>query len=155
NNTDVETTTVNPATTADLGVFPSHDPEPVSVGGDLTYTAEVFNFGLGVAPNTVLTQTLPAGMNLVSVETTVGTCTASGGVITCDLGALNPFDFVDITVHVTPTVLGSFDSDFQVSSSVEDPDPSDDTATEPVTVVPPGADLSVSASHTPEPGAVG
>lgn len=71
----------------DLQVTLIDTPDPVLVGGDLTYEIIVTNNGLGDATNVLLTNLLPASVNYVSV-TPSDNCTRSGNTVVCNLGNL-------------------------------------------------------------------
>jgi uncharacterized repeat protein (TIGR01451 family) len=53
----------------------------------ITFTVTAHNGGPSIATNAVVTDTLPAGLTLVSVTPSVGTCTTSPS-ITCSLGTM-------------------------------------------------------------------
>ncbi|MDX1665039.1 MAG: alpha amylase N-terminal ig-like domain-containing protein [Candidatus Promineifilaceae bacterium] len=62
--------------------------ELVSPGAPVTYTIVVTNAGPDVATSVTLTDTLPAVMTFVSADVDVGTCTATGITVVCDIGIL-------------------------------------------------------------------
>ena len=93
NNTASVTTEVNdPVPTADLAIESMTDaPDPVTVGEELTYTIEAVNNGPDGVDSVVVSDTLPAGVEFVSIESTpVGTCMNDNGFLECDLGRLEP-----------------------------------------------------------------
>jgi uncharacterized repeat protein (TIGR01451 family) len=64
------------ATDADVAVVLSDNPDPVSAGTQLTYTATVNNGGPADAQNVSLSLPLPAGTSFVSASPSPGgTCT--------------------------------------------------------------------------------
>ena len=71
NNSDSAETTVDPA--ADLELTKTDSPDPVPVGGLLTYTLGVHNAGPSSAPAVQLTDTLPAGVTFDSATSSQGT----------------------------------------------------------------------------------
>jgi uncharacterized repeat protein (TIGR01451 family) len=85
-NTDSDTTTV--ATSADLDLSLVAVPEPVVIGGIVTYTLTVTNNGPSDASSVTLTDTLPAGVSFLAVTPGPPTCTEVGGIVTCALGTL-------------------------------------------------------------------
>ena len=102
NNTATQDTTVSGA---DLEVSKGDDPDPVLVGGTLTYTVVVTNHG----PSTTtaeLIDTLPASVTFVSATTTAGSCVQSGVTVTCSLGILGVGSSATSTIEVMPTVAG-------------------------------------------------
>jgi uncharacterized repeat protein (TIGR01451 family) len=72
---------------SDLVVTLTDSPDPVDTGQNLTYTVTVANNGPDAATAAKLTQTVPAGAEVVTTATTQGTCTGTGP-ITCDLGTV-------------------------------------------------------------------
>ena len=75
-------------------------PDPVTVGGNLTYRIDV-----SPTPNTdtalVLTDSLPANTTFVSVSTTGGICGVAAGVLTCFNLPENLASIVTLVVNVT------------------------------------------------------
>ncbi|MBK9316152.1 MAG: DUF11 domain-containing protein [Acidobacteria bacterium] len=66
---------------------------------NFTYTLTVTNNGPGGAANVLVTDTLPAGVPLVSVSTSQGNCTGTT-TITCNLGLVPAATTVTITIVV-------------------------------------------------------
>ncbi len=62
-------------TAPDLVVTKTDSVDPVTTGGDLTYTVIVTNAGNVAATNLVISDNLPAGVNFVSASLPGGTCT--------------------------------------------------------------------------------
>src|SRR5205807_3624139 len=63
-------------------------PATARLGDDLSYTVTASNTGTVDAPNVVATDTLPTGATFVSASPSQGTCSQSGGTVTCNLGTL-------------------------------------------------------------------
>ena len=129
---------------ADLGVTKSDTPDPVTEGGNVTYTIVVTNFGPGEATNVTLTDTLDELVAFVSATPSQGTCSTTTGTVTCAIGSLA--NDVAEPMQITNQV--------SVSGTETDPVGSNDSATEQTTVVPAGpamADLAVTKSDTPDP----
>lgn len=147
NNSDTETTTVNPA--ADLSVVKSDNPDPVNVGDNLTYTVTVTNHGPNVATGVTVTDTLPAKVNFVSAS---AGCTYNAGphTVTCTIGTLSASISVTITVTPQPDAVPSVTNSVSVSATEFDPDTTNNSDTEETTVNP-VADLSVTKSDSPDP----
>jgi uncharacterized repeat protein (TIGR01451 family) len=64
----------------------SDSPDPVHVGGNLTYTVTVTNISSVAAQNVVVTDQMPAGVTVISATPGQGSCTAT----TCNLGTIGP-----------------------------------------------------------------
>ncbi len=132
-------TAAGPAASANLALVISDSPDPVTVGAALTYTIGVSNAGPDAATNVTVTDTLPAGVTLVSAVSPIpgASCAEAAGTITCNLGTLNAganvAGAVSIVVNApaAPATLGNTAS---VASAVGDPDTTDNSATATTTV---------------------
>ena len=131
NNRSVLTTTV--AETADLSVTVSDAPDPVSVGGLLTYTVDIANAGPSLAAAATLTDTLPAGLTYHSATPSQGSCSGTTTVV-CALGDVPSGSTVQVTISVTTTEAGGPSNTVTVGSTTIDPDPNSNTATTSTTV---------------------
>ncbi len=107
--------------TADLAVTKTDSPDPVAVGSTLTYTVNVTNNGPADATGVILTDTLPAGVTFVSATSSQGSCTHSGGIVTCTLGTLANGATASVTITVTPTTTGILTNAASVTSATPDP----------------------------------
>ena len=128
NDTATEDTLVTPL--ADLAITKIDSKDPVAPGDTLTYTIDVTNLGPSVAPNVVVTDTLPSEVTLVS---TSGCSEDPNGVPTCSLGDIAVDDTVQFTIEVTidlGTPTGTITNTATVASDAADPDPANDTASE-------------------------
>lgn len=148
---------LQPPPQADLVVTKTDSPDPVTVGGTLTYTLPVTTSG--DATNVVVTDGLVAGLNFISASASPqGTCTFAGGVVTCSLGSLasGATATVTIQVGVSPTLAGLTICNFASASAAEtDPNPANNLSVQQcTTVVAAGADVAVSKS-APATAAVG
>ena len=112
---------INP-TAADIGVATSVG-SAVFLGQNTTYTITVSNNGPSAANTVNLSDTLAAGMTLVSATPSVGTCNTSANPITCALGNLASGATATVTVVETAAAAGSFANSATVSDSGTPPDP--------------------------------
>jgi uncharacterized repeat protein (TIGR01451 family) len=85
---------------ADLSLTKSDSPDPVLIGGRVTYTLNAANNGPAASSAATVTDTLPAGTTFVSATTTRGSCSRSGGTVTCSLGAMAAGASATITIQV-------------------------------------------------------
>ena len=126
NNTTSADTVV--ACPADLSIAKTAAPDPVTAGNELAYTLTVTNNGPAGATGVIVTDTLPAGVTLVSATPSQGTC---GGAVTCALGNLASGSSVTITIIATvdPALAGGvITNTASVTGTETDPDPANNTA---------------------------
>ena len=119
---------------ADLAVTQIAAPDPVRVGGDLTYTVSVKNIGQGAAPGTGFLDWLPAGVELVSVAADQGSCDEQFRLVLCDLGTIRPDRTATVTIRVVPTLAGAIINSAFALSSKPDSRGDDNTASITTTV---------------------
>jgi uncharacterized repeat protein (TIGR01451 family) len=134
-NETTEGTTVN-ATSCDLGVSKSAAPDRVTVGEAVTYTIEVQNYGPGTAAGAVLTDELPSEMAYVTATAEQGSCSETGGVLTCNLGNIDSDDSVEVQILVETVDYGTIVNVVEVTSSTSETDVTNNSASEPVTIDP-------------------
>ncbi|MBF8275806.1 MAG: hypothetical protein HW390_879 [Candidatus Brocadiaceae bacterium] len=79
-------------------------PERVYLGRNITYSIEVTNKGDGLAADTVIEDTLPAGVTLVNASKDA---TTVGNVVTWKVGALRPQESKNVNLTVTPKGIGT------------------------------------------------
>ena len=135
-NTATAVTLVN---AMDLSVSATGTPRIVPIGGAVTYSLTVNNAGPSTATGVSLTDTLPAGATFQSATASQGSCTSSGGTVTCALGSLavGPTATVAITI-LAPTTGGSTTDQVTVTATNPDLNPSNNTATVRTSVLAPG-----------------
>jgi uncharacterized repeat protein (TIGR01451 family) len=117
------------STCTDLAITKSGSPNPVLQSQALTYTLRVTNNGPQTAAGVVAEDTLPAQVTYVSATSTQGTCSASSGIVTCNIGSMLSGAVVTITIHVTATTPADALNTAVVNSSTPDPLVSNNTAT--------------------------
>ena len=136
-------------TSADLVLTSITDsPDPVSVGGQVTYTVTVTNNGPWPAINVQVTSTLPAN---TTFDSTSGCTEDPNGSATCTLGSIGSgaSDSFDITLDVDPAALGTvLTYQATVSSDTTEANPGDESGSE-MTTVPGEGDLEISTFAFP------
>ncbi|HEX6086665.1 MAG TPA: hypothetical protein VF266_19195, partial [Thermoanaerobaculia bacterium] len=135
NNSASTTTTVN--ATIDLAVTGTSDsPSDITLGqGNVTYSISTYNYTNSRATNPVLTVNLPASSSYVShTATNSGSCTPSGGVLTCTWAQQNGFNANTVTVTVTPGAGGTNTLTASIAGDQADSNSANNTATENTTV---------------------
>ncbi len=90
----------------DISLAVADSPDPVSIGGNLTYTLSVTNIGPSSAMGVMVTNLLPPDVALVSVNSTQGTCTNFGQTVVCDLGTMPGDSYVVVAIQATPSTAG-------------------------------------------------
>ena len=126
-----------PAPLVDLAITKVDTPDPVSAGNLLRYTIRVTNRGPGRATNVTVTDVLPAGVKLISTDTSQGSCSASGARITCRLGTMAVNLSATIRVTVRPAQPGVLSNVVRVVGTEGDPNPVNNTSTATTRVVAP------------------
>ena len=110
------------------------------------------NAGPQTADAAVVTDTLPPGVTFVSATPTTGTATHSGGVVTWNLGNVDPDDPVrtlTVTVKVNPQTTGSLVNSAAVASATADPDAGNNLASS-TTAVTAVANLTLTKTDSPD-----
>lgn len=145
NNTATEQTTIGggQVPVADLRLTKTDAPDPVAVGGVLTYTLVVTNDGPSVATGVELVDELPAEVTFDSVVTTQGTCTPAGTSVVCALGTLGVGATATVEIQVIPQTPGTLFNTAVVSANESDPEVVEnvgqavtEVGEQPVTVIP-------------------
>jgi large repetitive protein len=151
-NTSSVTTEVVQA--ADLEVIKTSDEKSAIAGGGVVYRVAVVNHGPSDATSVEVSDTLPAGLTPISVETGQGSCTTAGQSISCALGALA----ADSTATVV--ITAALDSGYSGTSLANTatatspvPDPDDDNNSSTITI-PVGTSADVAVSKQAEPSSV-
>jgi uncharacterized repeat protein (TIGR01451 family)/uncharacterized delta-60 repeat protein len=119
NNTASLATVVTTAT-ADMAIGATVGPTPVLFGNNLTFTLSVTNLGPGTATGVFVTNTLPAGMTLLS-DTASGGYTNASGLLTSALGTMGNGASQTFSIVLAANSVGTANTGFGVSSGVPDP----------------------------------
>lgn len=106
---------------ADLAVSQEAFPNQPQLGQAVTYQIVVTNYGLVPATDVLLTDVLPAGTEFVSAAHLNGYCNEATGLVTCNLGTLQPDQSVSIIVTVIIVDGGLIANWVVVASTVYDP----------------------------------
>ncbi|HEY3106027.1 MAG TPA: choice-of-anchor L domain-containing protein [Gaiellaceae bacterium] len=116
---------------ADLSMTKADAPDPVALGGTLTYTLTVTNNGPDASTDSTVTDTLPAGVTFVSATPSQGSCAEAGGTVTCPLGPLMPgaSATIEIVVTVDVTAVSPLSDTATVAGVETDPVATNNSAT--------------------------
>jgi len=85
----VRTSLIATGPPADLAITVSDNPHPAVLNSNLTYSIQVTNSGPNDAQGVTLLDAVPSRVAFVSASSTLGACTWTNGVVTCDLGTLS------------------------------------------------------------------
>ncbi|MBE7551152.1 MAG: DUF11 domain-containing protein [Anaerolineales bacterium] len=151
NNSYTETTTIN--TQTDLSVIKTDSPDPVQLNNFFGYTVQVTNAGPSDALAVVLTDNLPASVFFVGFLPAPSQGTCSTSTMTCNFGKIVSGGSASVGIFVRADAAGVITNTASVTSSENDPDPTNNTDTENTTVNP--ANLSVVKTVSPGPIRVG
>lgn len=152
--TDNSSTTQDPTVpTVDLVISKSHVAD-AQVGRPAAYTLTVGNNGPSVSDRTVtVTDDVPAGLTPTAADGGADwSCTITGQLVTCTTSVVaaagETWAPITVTVDVLPAAYPSVVNTATVTASpdVNEPDTSNNTATDPTPVLP-LADLTVEKTH--------
>ena len=121
NNTDSVIATVNAPPSADLAVSKVSSVATASLNNAFTYTLTVTNNGPNDAVAAQLRDPLPSGVTFGYVNSTAGTCTNVGSVVTCSLGTLASGTVATVSITVTASAPGNVCNTATVTNSLADP----------------------------------
>jgi uncharacterized repeat protein (TIGR01451 family)/CSLREA domain-containing protein len=134
---------------ADLSIAKVASPDPVTAGGDVTYTITVNNRGPQPAAGINVTDALPPGVTLVSFS---GSGACAGTPLVCTLPDLGAGAGETLTLVARTSSPGQITNTATVAGAYADPDLSNNTASVTTTVqaapsppAPPLADLRLTA----------
>jgi len=117
----------SPADQSDLSIHKSDSPDPVTAGGNLTYTLVVTNNGPSTAQNVTVTDPLPAEVTESGSAATLGSYTDP----TWTIGAMaaGQTETLTITVTVNINTCEAFSNSATVTSTTTDPNLANNSAT--------------------------
>ena len=156
NNTATDPTVIAaPAPGMDLTITKTHSPSTVVPGQTFTYLVTVLNVGTSPSSGTVtVTETPPAGVTVTALSGAGWTCTVA--TLTCTrsdaLAPATSYPEISVTASVGANVAPGTVTNTAVVSGGGDPNPGNNTATDPtvITSAPAsGGDLTISKTHSP------
>jgi uncharacterized repeat protein (TIGR01451 family) len=116
---------------ADLSIIKVDSPDPVGVGGEITYRLRVRNLGPSDATGVIVTDTLPANVNFVSASSG---CSRSGRTVTCNIGNMRDGETAVRLIRIRPTTPGKVTNTATVRANEPDGRSGNNTATTVTTV---------------------
>jgi len=128
---------------ADLALLLSQPPPATVVvgGGDISYSVTALNEGPHDATDVTVSESLPAGLKLISAQPSQGTCSRTA-IISCDLGAITDVSSATIVFTVAVTASGTLTDALHIAATTSDLNSKNDSASFTATAVLP-ADLAV------------
>lgn len=125
-------------TSADLELLmTTTNGSAINLGHDITYFLTVTNYGPSISTNVIVSDSLPAGVTVVSTNATVGSVSRSGATLVWNIGTLNVGAGGQLILVLHPIAAGTYDNYALASASTPDPNPDEDSATVSVDVVVP------------------
>lgn len=98
-----------------LAVTIAYLPGQIMAGTPFTYTVGLTNSGTNAVTNVVVTNALPSGFGVVSNYVTMGTVSATNGILTWSVGTLTNGADARWFITVLPTVAGTFTNNITFS----------------------------------------
>ncbi len=134
-NIVIQVTNAAPPAQADLAVAITGPPSAVFTNDWMTYGVNVTNLGPASASNVMLTNTLPPGVGFKNYSPSNQVPSIQGSNVIFNLGTLASGAFANIQLTVQPTNAGTWTfSSLVNSTSVADPNSTNNTATNNITV---------------------
>jgi uncharacterized repeat protein (TIGR01451 family) len=150
NNTDSTVTNVDRL--VDLAITKTDSPDPVLATGQLTYTLTVINNGPSDASGVVITDSIPATLNIVSATSNDATVSTVGNNVTFTVGNLvsGGTATATIIVSVADTTITTVANTATVTSVETDSNNANNSSTANTTVTP-VADLRITKTDSADP----
>lgn len=137
----------------DLVVTGAAAPPSIPFEGRTTLEFTVTNRGIGAAPNTELSASLPTGLRREDVQTTRGNCVPTE--LRCSLGSVAAGETVTVRIVATGVSTGRQVAQAAVSTGLPETNAADNETTAVVVVTPAAGSLSVATDVMPQPAYVG
>jgi uncharacterized repeat protein (TIGR01451 family) len=125
----------------DVSIVKSASPTAVTEGAQVTFSILVTNNGTTPALNVVVTESPQNGLEVVSMKSSIGSCTA----ISCNIGTIQALSGASVTVVAKATTVGHLVNSASVSTSPKDANGANNVAQ---------AGVEVSAKSSPPPPAL-
>ncbi|MDQ1591371.1 MAG: hypothetical protein QOG71_1998, partial [Pyrinomonadaceae bacterium] len=126
--------TAPPPNSADLALAMTDAPDPVTAGNFLTYTLTATNSGPAAATGVTVTDTFPAGVQIISASSNVGSCAVNSQTVNCAVGNLLSGANALITINVVPTNAGVLTNQASVAGAEVDSNNGNNSAQTTTTV---------------------
>src|SRR5439155_17871050 len=103
---------------ADLVLTQSRVPDAILLGQSIPYSLQITNLGPNTASSVALTNVLPSGVTVVSINPSQGACSYMNGVVNCNLGNLAAGAHALVQISYIPGLTG-VNSNFAMVSAAE------------------------------------
>jgi uncharacterized delta-60 repeat protein/uncharacterized repeat protein (TIGR01451 family) len=104
----------------DLALSKTGPTGRVPTGRSMTYTIAIANNGPDASSGVTVTDQLPSTVTFVSATPSQGSCSESGGTVTCNLGMIGNGATATVDIVVEPTVPGTIINTASVMASTPD-----------------------------------
>jgi len=101
----------------------------VLIDSNLTYSVTVFNSSAAPATGVVLTDTLPSGVSVLSIQPSQGGCTQTGQGISCNLGSIAAGASATVVISTRANTIGTVTNVATVQGNEPDAEPLNNSAT--------------------------
>lgn len=129
-----ETTVIPLASTADLAITKTDNPDPILTGMNVFYTLTVTNNGPSAATDVTVVDNLPpTGSVIKNVIPSQGTYSSVGDIITCNLGSLASGATATVTIVIKRNAAGTVTNNTTVSANELDSNATDNSVSEETT----------------------
>jgi uncharacterized repeat protein (TIGR01451 family) len=130
----------------DISIAPATPPLVALLGNSATTNFAVRNNGADDAQNVIVDVTIPSLADIVSVSSTVGTCTSGAGTASCQLGTVSGTGTATVVISTLTSSVGVDSFLASVSATVDDAN-SNNQASVSLTVDP-AVDLVLTVPNT-------
>jgi hypothetical protein len=117
----------------DDGVTAAAMPSSITTGGIAEYAFTVSNAGVGNGPIS-FSDAVPSGLTILSAVAGSGTCAVAGQTVSCTISGLQAGASVPVLIIVSAASPGNFADAASVSSTLQDPNPANNSASATLTV---------------------
>lgn len=117
----------------DDGVTAAAMPSTITAGGIAEYEFTVSNAGVGNGP-IAFSDAVPSGLTILSAAAGSGTCTVTGQTVSCTISGLQAGSSAPVLIIVSAASAGSYADAASVSSTLQDPNLANNSASATLTV---------------------
>src|SRR5947208_5728203 len=119
---------------ADLVLTQTESPNPVSQGGNVTYSFAIANNGPWTATGVIFTNVLPSGVSYLSASASQGAFSQTNGPVVCNIGTLFNGASATVTVVALASSLATVTNVAMVGQNQQDTNPTDNFSTSITTI---------------------